>query len=270
MTRLRTSRRPRVTAPGAVTPPEDGVAGAPQSIETTSGDDAVRMTGAVIPPVFPGELRKTVDAPQPIEPSSPHAMPGSPAMTPTEARPDGDDRVKPAPSLTDPPKPTTTRTRAADQPAKYRGQVAVFVSRKEKRIFVRQGFIPIFDLPVAIENPDQPLGTHVFTAMGFTDQGAGMRWNLITMAPGSPRAVEHEDSRSRRGDSRRKPKPAPQAVAETKPPSSAAEALNRIQMPQEAIERISEVLIPGSSLVVSDEGLGRETGRYTEFIVLTR
>jgi hypothetical protein len=29
------------------------------------------------------------------------------------------------------------------------------------------------------------------------------------------------------------------------------------------------LLIPGSSLVVSDEGLGRETGRYTEFIVLS-
>ena len=41
-------------------------------------------------------------------------------------------------------------------------------------------------------------------------------------------------------------------------------------MPKEAVERISELLIPGSSLVVSDEGLGRETGRYTEFIVLTR
>jgi hypothetical protein len=41
-------------------------------------------------------------------------------------------------------------------------------------------------------------------------------------------------------------------------------------MPKEAVERISELLIPGSSLVVSDEGLGRETGRYTEFIILTR
>ena len=26
----------------------------------------------------------------------------------------------------------------------------------------------------------------------------------------------------------------------------------------------------GSSLIVSDHGLGRETGRYTEFIVLTQ
>jgi hypothetical protein len=29
-------------------------------------------------------------------------------------------------------------------------------------------------------------------------------------------------------------------------------------------------LIPGSSLVISDTGLGHETGRATEFIVLTR
>jgi hypothetical protein len=41
-------------------------------------------------------------------------------------------------------------------------------------------------------------------------------------------------------------------------------------MPKDAVDRISELLIPGSSLVISDEGLGRETGRYTEFIVLSQ
>jgi hypothetical protein len=41
-------------------------------------------------------------------------------------------------------------------------------------------------------------------------------------------------------------------------------------MPKEAVDRISELLIPGSSLVIADEGLGRETGRYTEFIVLSQ
>jgi hypothetical protein len=41
-------------------------------------------------------------------------------------------------------------------------------------------------------------------------------------------------------------------------------------LPQQAVDRIGELLVPGSSLVVSDEGLGRETGRDTEFIVLTR
>jgi hypothetical protein len=41
-------------------------------------------------------------------------------------------------------------------------------------------------------------------------------------------------------------------------------------MSQDAVDRISELLIPGSSLLISDEGLGRETGRYTEFIVLSQ
>jgi hypothetical protein len=40
-------------------------------------------------------------------------------------------------------------------------------------------------------------------------------------------------------------------------------------MPHAGVEHISEVLIPGSSFVLSDEGLGRETGRATEFIVLS-
>ena len=49
-----------------------------------------------------------------------------------------------------------------------------------------------------------------------------------------------------------------------------SKALERIKLPQEAVDRISELLVPGSSLVISDQGLGRETGRATEFIVLTR
>ena len=52
--------------------------------------------------------------------------------------------------------------------------------------------------------------------------------------------------------------------------SNATEALDRVTIPQEAIDRIAELLMPGSSLIISDEGLGRETGRYTEFIVETR
>ena len=165
----------------------------------------------------------------------------------------GGDNVKPAPPV-DPAKPPPNK--AIEEPLKRSGQVAVFVSRKEQRIFVRQAFIPLFDMPVMIEDADQPLGTHVFTAMEVTENGAGMRWNLIT--------VPFEMTAPERRDARKKPKEA-RPIFRQKP--SAAEALNRIQMPQEAVERISELLIPGSSLLVSDEGLGRETGRYTEFIV---
>jgi hypothetical protein len=178
-----------------------------------------------------------------------------------------DDVVKPAPD-DDPPKPIVPRVRAVDQPPKRSGQVAVFVSRKEMKIYVRQGMVPLFDMPVVIAEPDQPLGTHVFTALGMSEDGSRMRWNLMTIATDSWAPAEPWDSRTRFREPRFKDVPKP--TARLRSPSTAAEALNRIQMPKEAVDRIAELLIAGSSLVVSDEGLGRETGRYTEFIVLTR
>jgi hypothetical protein len=90
-----------------------------------------------------------------------------------------------------------------------------------------------------------------------------MRWNLISIPTEARRVVET----SRKG---RKGQPAKQIVLETKASSTAAEALDRIQLPAEAMERIGELLMPGTSLVVSDKGLGGETGRGTDFIVLTR
>ena len=178
----------------------------------------------------------------------------------SENAPAGSDIIKPAPTI-DPAKPITPRLRAAEQPVKRSGQVAVFVSRKEMKIFVRQGFVPLFDMPVVIDEPDRPLGTHVLTAMEVTDNG--MRWNLMTIPTDASAPVDQRDYSRKR--SREPSRPAMQL----KPSSTAAEALNRIAMPKEAVDRISELLIPGSSLVIADEGLGRETGRYTEFIVLS-
>jgi hypothetical protein len=46
--------------------------------------------------------------------------------------------------------------------------------------------------------------------------------------------------------------------------------LDRITIPQTVLDRISEMTAPGTSLIVSDHGLGPETGLGTDFIVLTR
>jgi hypothetical protein len=43
--------------------------------------------------------------------------------------------------------------------------ISVFVSRKSSKLFVRQGFTPLFDVPVRIQDPERSLGTHVFTVM---------------------------------------------------------------------------------------------------------
>jgi hypothetical protein len=177
----------------------------------------------------------------------------------SEAAPSGSELPQPAPTV-DPAK--SPRIKAAEEPITRSGQVAAFVSRKEQRVFVRHGFVPLFDMPLVIDQPDQPLGTHVFTAMEVTENGGGMRWNVITVPTQASAAREQRDTKKRS-------KASLNSAPRLKSPATPAEALDRIQMPQEAVERIGELLIPGSSLILSDEGLGPETGRYTEFIVLS-
>ena len=57
------------------------------------------------------------------------------------------------------------------------------------------------------------------------------------------------------------------------PPQSTAaakEALDRLELPADAVMRISELVSVGASLIVTDEGLGPETGLETDFVVLTK
>jgi hypothetical protein len=146
------------------------------------------------------------------------------------------------------------------------GPIAVFISRKEGKLFVRKGFEPLFEVPVTIDRPTQPLGTHLYTALGFKEDGTNLRWNLVTM-PTSP-VVERRSEPT--GGSRKAGRKDREAPAVQVQPATAAEALERITIPEDALQRISELMSPGASLIISDYGLGGETGEYTDFIVVTR
>jgi len=141
--------------------------------------------------------------------------------------------------------------------------ISVFVSRKLSRLFVRQGFTPLFDVPVKIQNPEEPLGTHVFTVMEPQDEGSAIRWNLVTI----PEQTTSADSVKER----KVPKQQIIKIAPLATPLSddANTALDRIEISQDTVEHISELLTPGSSLIISDYGISSETGPYTDFIVLT-
>ncbi len=152
--------------------------------------------------------------------------------------------------------------------------IAIFVSRKTKKIYVRQDFSPLFDAPVTIEHPDEPLGTHVFTAMEYLDDHTGFRWNVVSL-PGEPAraALQPESARklSKFARARRRDDGAAEArLAVPPPPQTPQQALARIDIPQDAIDQISQLMIPGSSLIISDQGLGDETGEGTDFIVAIR
>jgi hypothetical protein len=140
------------------------------------------------------------------------------------------------------------------------GPISVFISRKEGKVFVRKGFEPVLEAPVEIERLDQPLGTHVFTALALNNDDATMRWMVVSV----PTNLAHPAKKAEKGK-KAAPAPAPAAVTET-----AAGALDRITIPQDTLDRIGELMSPGASLVISDKGLGPETGKGTDFIVLTR
>ena len=77
----------------------------------------------------------------------------------------------------------------------------MFVSRKDGKLYVRQAMQPLFDLPVTIRNPEQPLGTHVYTAMGLRD--GAMRWTVLSVPSGFPRKqarASFQIQRARRND----------------------------------------------------------------------
>jgi hypothetical protein len=139
--------------------------------------------------------------------------------------------------------------------------ISVFVSRKTQRFYVRQGYVPIFEGPITIQDHEKPLGTYVFTAFGEANER--VRWGLISMYVEGNSKVAAELVTARgsghKGEAR---EPTPADVA------GAKAALDRIAIPQEAIQRLTDVVLPGSSIIVSDEGLSIETGKDTDFVIV--
>lgn len=146
---------------------------------------------------------------------------------------------------------------AADELKRRVLPVSVFISLKAQRLYIRQGREPVLDVPVTIRDPQQPIGTHVFTALDFTDGGNAVRWNVVSLAK------RHGEDGGR--SARRK------AADELPPPTevaAATSALDRITIPAEVAAKISESVWPTSSLIISDEELSKETGKATDFVVV--
>ncbi len=121
--------------------------------------------------------------------------------------------------------------------------VSVYISRAKQKLYVRRNthkrwpdggevFDSSIEVPVAIRDPDKPIGTHVFTAMAR--QGAGLRWTVVTIDNGD----------------------------------DAKDALDRITIPQDVVDRIAPTVSPRSSIIVSDEPLSSETNYRTEFVAV--
>ena len=140
---------------------------------------------------------------------------------------------------------------AKREDARYLKPVSVFISRKDQRIYVRQGFDPVLEAPVTITEAEQPVGTHIYTAMGV--KAGSLQWSVVSMQ--TPTRSE-EARRAKAGLSTRL--------------ATASKVLDRITIPQDALDAIRDVIKPGSSLIVSDESTSDHFGSGTDFTVAVR
>lgn len=165
--------------------------------------------------------------------------------------------------------PDTAKPATAAAP-KRTGQIAAFISRKDSKLYVRQNFAPLFEVPVLIAPSDRPLGTHVFTAEIDKADANLVHWSVVSL-PVPARYAQRRDDDER---ATRRRKIAGAAAVEPKPLpvlDSPTEALDRITVPADAMARITDALTTGGSIIVSDQGINAgETGEGTDFIVSLR
>jgi hypothetical protein len=214
-----------------------------------------------------------------VEAQPPKAA-ASKASDRTSEKPDNSVEAVPAPDVLleldkDQARPSDVLKAGApkvDQAAASRraGQIAVLVSRKDSKLYVRQNFAPLFEAPVTITPSDRPLGTHVFTAQVDKHDVNVLHWSVVSL----PAPTRYADRRGEDQRSSRRRKTANTVPIGVKPPplpDDPAEALDRLTVPADAMARIAEALSTGGSIIVSDQGIGvGETGEGTDFIVSLR
>src|SRR5262245_23208703 len=173
----------------------------------------------------------------------------------TDAATRADEEAKQAEAVRD------AAVEAAEEAARMTSPVSVFISRKTHRLYVRQGYVPVFEGPVSIRDADKPIGTFVFTALGYRNAGEDMRWSVVSMYACSEAMEPVVQPPRNRGDGR-------DFGAIAADVTAAKAALDRITIASDDLERISEVVLPGSSLIITDEGASIETGKDTDFVVV--
>jgi lipoprotein-anchoring transpeptidase ErfK/SrfK len=146
------------------------------------------------------------------------------------------------------------------------GPISVFVSRKTGKLYVRKGFEDVLETSVTIARPNDAIGTHVFTALKGDDDT--LRWNVVSLPTDRLVKSGKYQMTMHRGEKLRKVITPP--VHEEVPPGDPRTALDRITIPDATLARLNELMTPGASFIISDLGQSFETGKGTDFIVLTR
>ena len=244
----------------------------PKPVET-AGDHVLKSEIAVSEVVKPNEATtETAVTPSPAEASKTEAQvagekPSDAAQAPASMAADMPANTAP---LKDDLKSDFAKTADPAAALKRSAQIAVFVSRKDSKLYVRQNFAPLFDVPVTIAADERPLGTHIFTAQVDNSDTNVLHWSVVSLPPSAKSADRHAE-RERNSRGRRLASAGPTVAKPQVVPDSPAEALDRLSLPAAVMARIYEAVSTGGSIIVSDQGIrAGETGEGTDFIVSLR
>jgi hypothetical protein len=155
---------------------------------------------------------------------------------------------------------------ATKDAARRNKPLSVLVSLKSERVYIRQGFEPVLEAPVAVDKTAGKVGTHVFTAMKYGKDPDSFEWHHVG-AQGAAITRDDEDE-----DNSKKRKKVDNIRRESGAGAQqATAALNAFELPDDVLDFIMERARPGASLIVSDKALSsNENGPGTEFTLLTR
>jgi len=124
------------------------------------------------------------------------------------------------------------------------------------QLLVRRDFTPLFATPVVIAQPEIALGTHFLQFQNIDASTGKGEWFAMTLDNALPGPMK-----KRLGITVEEDAMAFNAIQRT---------MGRIAIPEDARRRINDLLTEGSSLIISDMGIGQETGDGTDFVTITR
>ena len=83
------------------------------------------------------------------------------------------------------------KAQAAAKEAERRvSPVSILVSKKDKKVYIRQALAPVLEAPATIRDPETPLGTHVYIAT--SRYGKSLGWSMVSLPSWSKGADQIE------------------------------------------------------------------------------
>jgi L,D-transpeptidase catalytic domain len=135
--------------------------------------------------------------------------------------------------------PTTPA--AGPQPTPAAGPLSILISGASRELVALEDGVEVITSPVTINDPDQPLGTHVLV---FADQPGGQeRWHAVSVGKPPPGGDD--------GD-------------------AASAALERVQIPGKASSALQPLLHPGATLMITDLPATADTRSGKDFVILAQ